>query len=191
MKYSKLLLASLCLGAAASYAADARFYAQPSIAIAEVEGFDSAVGGGLAAGFLFANKHAVELDFAQFSVEDSDTDASFVDEFNYDFAPVLLNYRYEFPITAKLYGSIGASLGVTFQDVSVRQTYSSPFFGSGVIEFKRKDEAFTMGYSAGIGYRFNDHAAAVLSARSLRASKSDVFPDNTYSLLQLGLNWRF
>jgi hypothetical protein len=190
MKYSKLLLASLCLGAAASYAADARFYVQPSIAIAEVHGFDATVGGSLAAGFLFADKHAVQLDFAQFSVDDNYRDSFLSSELNYDFKPLLLSYRYEFPITAKLYGSIGASLGVTLQEISTRETYTS-VFGPGTWTYDRKDEAFTVGYSAGIGYRFSDRASAVLSAQSLRASKSDVLPDNTYSMFQLGLNWRF
>jgi hypothetical protein len=148
------------------------------------------VGGGLAAGFLFSGKHAVEIDYAQFSVDDSYNDAFLSSEFEYEFAPVLLNYRYEFPITAKLYGSIGASLGATFQEISRRETYSA-FFGPGAWTFERKDEAFTVGFSAGVGYRFSERAAVFFSARSLRASKSDVFPANTYSMLQLGLNWRF
>jgi hypothetical protein len=190
MKYTKLLLASLCLGAATSYAADARFYAQPSIAIAEVEGFDATVGGSLTAGFLFAEKHALEIDYGQFSVDDHYRDPVSSTELDYDFKPLLLSYRYEFPITAKLYGSIGASLGVTLQEVSARQTYTS-ILGSGTWSRERKDEVFTAGFSAGLGYRFTDRAAAVLSARSLRASKSDVFPENTYSILQLGLNWGF
>jgi hypothetical protein len=190
MNKAKLLAASLCLAATASSSFGARFYAQPSIAIAEVDGFDATVGGSLAAGFLFADKHALEIDFSQFSVDDNYSDSFSSGELQYDFKPVLLSYRYEFPITAKLYGSIGASIGATFQEISSRQTLTS-IFGPGTWNYERKDEAFTAGFSAGIGYRFTDRASAFLSAKTLRASKSDILSENTYSILQLGLNCRF
>jgi hypothetical protein len=196
MKYSKLLLASLCLGAATSYAADARLYMQASNLITEVPGFDTTTGVSVATGLLFSGKHAVEIEASRFSVDDNY--ASYDSYFGgiygsameLEFKPVVLSYRYEFPITAKLYGTIGGALGVTFQEVTQTWNFSAPVIGIQQ-RYNSKDEALTLGYSAGLGYRVSDKAAVVLSARTLRMSESDVYPDDTLTLVQLGLNWRF
>jgi hypothetical protein len=198
MKYTQLFIASLCLGAAASYAADARPYWQLSFLAAESDGLDLAIGGSTSLGLLFSEKHAFEIEYSQFSVDDNTAGYDdyyglrYASSVDFKFKPLLVNYRYEFPISEKIYGMIGGSVGVTFQKVSGVWNTSTPVAGNpSSWAFSSKDEALTVGYSVGLGYRLSDTTAVVLSAKTLRMSDSDVYPDDTFTMLQLGWNRRF
>ena len=85
--------------------------------------------------------------------------------------------------------SIGASVGVTFQEHVSEQTESSEYW-AGTSRFDYKDEAFTAGINAGVGYRFTDHIALVLAAKSLWTAGSDLMAKNSFPMVQLGMNCR-
>ena len=107
MKTSSTFAAALLAGTLASSLSGAvRFYAEPSIALHIQDGLDNAAGPLLAVGVTFDDKHSVDLEAGKFDSEFSS--ASFVE---LEVIPVTLNYRYGFPITEKLSGSMGISLG--------------------------------------------------------------------------------
>jgi len=183
----RFLLAGLSTVALASTSFGARFYAQPSIAIAEISGFESAAGPSLALGVLFDGKHALEIEGGRFDME-----ASYDSGAELRFIPVTLNYRYEFPIAKNFSGSLGVALGIVREEADFSAIYYDPYSSSTPysVHYQRTDEAFAAGFSGGVSYRWNDHVATTFGVKALRTGRSDAFVRTTCMTVQLGLNIR-
>lgn len=183
MKNYRFLLATLFVTALASTASGARYYAQPSVALMDEDGYDSRAGAALAVGATFAGKHSIEIEGSRF-----DTESRYGSAFKLQLTPLLINYRYEFPICAKLTGSLGVSTGLIFQEID----YEGWFYGvSSYYRYQAKDEAFAIGFNGGLSYQLSDHFSAIVGAKSLRSGKSDVQPRTNLMILQLGINCRY
>ena len=181
---STLAVALLAVAAASSLSGAVRFYAEPSVSLLSQDGLDNATGPVLAAGVTFADKHSVDLEAGLFETEFG----SFSD-MKVEIIPVTLNYRYGFPITEKLSGSMGISLGAMRQELNVPAIY----YPYGVVyPYNASDTSFTGGFHAGISYRLNDHFSATLKAKALLTDEVVFRTDQTNTLLvQVGLNCRF
>ncbi len=183
MKTITTLTAALATVALASSLSGAvRFYAEPSIALHIQDGLKNATGPLLAVGAAFDEKHSVDLEAGKFDSKFSS--ASFVEM---EVIPVTFNYRYAFPITEKLSGAMGVSLGVMRQEFSVDPHYVMYGFSySG-----DSDTAITGGFHAGISYRLNDHFAATLKGKALLTEEVKFSDQSNSLMIQLGLNCRF
>lgn len=160
-----------------------RFYAQPSLVIVDVDNFDTAAGASVAVGAVFGGNHVVEFETSRFELS-----SSYGLNFDLTATPLLLNYRYEIATTERWLLSAGLSAGVMLQEIDFTDVYSFP--GS-IYHYNEKDEAFVVGFNAGIGYKIDDRLSIHASARTLRAAKSDVFSESSFLMLQLGLRCRF
>lgn len=182
MKTASTLTASLIAAALASSVSGAvRFYVEPSLALLKSDGLKTAAGPLLAAGVTFAEKHSVDLEGGIFDAEASSSSSSKI-----EMIPVTLNYRYAFPITDKLSGSMGISLGAMRQELDVN--FPNDPYGP----YNASDTAFTGGFHAGLSYRWNDHFAATLGAKALHTDEVKFRRYTTnVTLVQLGLNCRF
>jgi hypothetical protein len=189
MRTHHLLVATLFVAALVSTASGAHFYAQPSVAFGEITDFKAVAGPSLALGLTFAEKHSVEVEGSRF-----DTEGRFDSEYKLEALPVLISYRYEFPISGKLSGTAGISVGFVRQEVEYTfPDYYAQYFGYGpaFYHYEATDEAFTGGFHAGVVYRLADHFALTLGAKALRMAESDVQARGTMLMVQLGLNCRF
>lgn len=188
MKIQRYLVAALLVTATVSTATAARFYAQPSIAFAEVPDFKAKMGPSLAAGVLFAEKHSVEIEYGSF-----DTVSRYDSNFKLKAIPVTVNYRYEFPIAKRLSGSIGVAVGVTRQEADYTFYYYSyyPYIGAPYVSrYSATDEAFTAGFQGGLSLRLSDHFAINFGAKALRVAESGLVSRGTILIGQIGLNCR-
>ncbi len=160
-----------------------RFYAQPALSIIDVDSFDAVSGPTLAVGAVFAERHAVELEASRFELS-----SNYGVNFDLTALPVLLNYRYEIATTERWLVSAGLSLGAMRQEVDVTEIDLWPGL---YYHYRGSDEAFVVGFHAGVAYRIDERLSIRASAKSLRAAESDVFPRKNYVMLQIGLSCRF
>jgi hypothetical protein len=188
MKIQRFLVAALLVTATVSTATAARFYAQPSIAFAEVPDFKAKMGPSLAIGVLLAGKHAVEIEGGSF-----DTTSRYDSNFKLKAIPVTLGYRYEFPIAKRLSGSIGVAAGVTRQEGDYTFYYYAgyPYPGTPfVYRYSATDDAFTVGFQGGLSLRLNDHFALNFGVKALRVAETGLVSRGTTLIGQIGLNCR-
>lgn len=193
MKTNQLLSAALAMATLASTAFGARFYVQPAVAFSEMADSKATAGPSLALGLTFAGKHSLEVEGIVL-----DTEGRYDSDFKFKATPVLINYRYEFPVSGKLTGSAGLSAGMIHEEAEYTYTYFNYYYyygyglpGPFTYHYEAKDDVFAGGFHLGLNYRMNDHFALMLGGKALYSGESEIRERSATLIFQLGLNCRF
>jgi hypothetical protein len=180
MKKNLLLLLGLCAAVTAQAQSDNRagtqLYVQPSLLIAAPgSDFKTATGVAIAGGVSFLGRHSVELEYVRFETE---PDIGLV-HYDIEFAYLLATYKYRFPITSKLSGYAGGSIGEVEQEISVRM------FGDPT------GSAVAGGVVGGVQYQLNEHISLDAGMKVLFQDSTRFTTTGSVLLAQAGVKFQF
>ena len=185
-----LVLAIIAPALRASVQTGAHPYLQASAIYAYPgEDFKSGPGLALAGGVSFTKHHSVEMEVISFNTETKDSNNSYAynEKTTIKFTPILLTYRYTFPVNDQFGAVAGFSVGATYAKYKISNTSPYDYYASWTKS--GTDSVFCGGPQIGCAYQFSSHSSITAMLRAL-------YIDNTYAagagnILMFQLGYRF
>ena len=153
--------------------------------------FKSGPGIALAGGLSFTKHHSIEIEVISFNTEtkDSNYSYSYNDKTTLDFIPMLLTYRYTFPVNDKFGAFAGFSVGasnVKYEMSSIsKYSYYSSWTKRGT------DTVISAGPQIGCNYKYSPHSSITFMLRPLFIASTYAATGGNILMLHLGYRFTF
>jgi hypothetical protein len=145
----------------------------------------------LACGVSFTKHHSVEVEVISFNTETKDSDNSYYysDKTTLKFSPILLTYRFTFPVNAKFGAFAGFSVGATYARYEISDTSSYNYYTSWTKS--GTDTVISGGPHVGCAYKFSPHSSITATLRALYIDHTYVSLGGNILIFQLGYRFTF
>jgi hypothetical protein len=155
------------------------------------EDFKSGPGVAFEAGLSVTKHHSIEMEVISFNTETKGSNNSYYysDKTVLKFMPLLLTYRYTFPVNDQFAAFAGFSLGASYTRYEISNTSYPSYYTSWTKS--GADTVVSGGPQIGCVYKFSPHSSIISTLRALYIDKTYAATGGNLLILQLGYRFTF
>jgi len=164
-------------------------YLQVSAIYADIdEDFKSGPGITVAGGVAFTRHNSIEVEVISFNTQTKDFDPSYYNKIKtkIQFTPILLTYRYTFPVNDQFGAFAGFSAGRTYARYERSYTWQSTNWNQ-----NGTDTVNSGGPQIGCAYKLSPHSSITAVLRALYIDQTDATTISRLYIFQLGYQFTF
>jgi len=184
-----LALAFVVPALSGSARASIQSYLQVSAIYADIDGdFKSGPGLTVAGGVAFTKHNSIEAEVISFNTQTKDFNPSYDNKIKtkIQFTPILLTYRYTFPVNDQFGAFAGFSVGRTYARYEKSYAWNSTHWSQ-----SGTDSVNSGGPQIGCTYNFSPHSSITAALRALYIDQTDATTISRLYIFQLGYRFTF